>query len=290
MILVVIFMLVAIIAVAPIYGSRRWQSATKEMHDTLQASRLPIGPTAYGPDELDGLPAPVQRYFRAVLTEGQPIISAVTVEHTGTFNMSETGEQWKPFTSTQRIITQRPGFDWDARIRMIPGLTVRVHDAYIAGEGILHASLFGLQSLVNLRGTPEMAQGELMRFFAEAAWYPTALLPSQGVRWEAVDDLSAKATLQDGGISLTMLFRFHENGLIESARAEARGRTVAGAVIPTPWEGRFDNYTSCNGMRIPMEGEVAWILPEGAKAYWRGRITKLDYEFAGSCPITTSPD
>jgi hypothetical protein len=46
---------------------------------------------------------------------------------------------------------------------MLPGMIVRVHDAYIAGEGMLHASLFGLVSLVDLRGTPEMAQGELMR-------------------------------------------------------------------------------------------------------------------------------
>ena len=97
------------------------------------------------------------------------MVSAVSVEHTGTFNMSETGEQWKPFTSTQRVITQRPGFDWEGRIEMMPGLTVRVHDAYIAGEGILHATLFGLVSLVDIRGTPEVAQGELMRFFAEAA-------------------------------------------------------------------------------------------------------------------------
>lgn len=46
----------------------------------------------------------------------------------------------------------------------------------------------------DLRGAlGEVAQGELMRFFAEAAWYPTALLPSQGVRWQAVDDTSARA-------------------------------------------------------------------------------------------------
>jgi hypothetical protein len=41
----------------------------------------------------------------------------------------------------------------------MPGLTARVHDAYIAGEGILHAALFGLISLANVRGTSEMAQG-----------------------------------------------------------------------------------------------------------------------------------
>jgi hypothetical protein len=33
-------------------------------------------------------------------------------------------------------------------------------------------------------------------------------------------------------------------------------------------------------MREPLEGEVAWIHPEGPRLYWRGRITKLDHEFA----------
>jgi hypothetical protein len=280
MILIVTLGLTVIITVALIYGSRRWESATKEMHAKLEAARRPIGRKTYSPDELIGLPAPVQKYFRAVLKDGQPIVSAVYVEHSGTFNMSDTGEKWKRFTSTQRVIAQRPGFDWEARIEMMPGLTGRVHDAYIAGEGILHATLFGLVSLVNLRGTPEIAQGELMRFLAEAAWYPTALLPSQGVQWKAIDDFSAKATLKDGETALTLLFRFNENGLMESVRAEARGRTVEGAVISTPWEGQWSNYELHDGICIPTEGEVAWLLPEGPKPYWRGRITSLRYEFA----------
>jgi hypothetical protein len=280
MILFVILGLAVLITVALVYGSSRWRSATNEMHAKLEAARLPIGVKTFDPNELIGLPAPVQKYFRTVLKAGQPMVAAVSVEHAGTFNMSETGEQWKPFTSTQRVIIQRPGFDWEARIAMMPGVAARVHDAYISGEGLLHASLFGLVSIVNLRGTQEIAQGELMRFFAEAAWYPTALLPSQGVRWEAVNDTSSKAMLEDGKITVTMLVRFNEDGLIESGRAEARGRTVAGAVIPTPWEGRWSHYELRDGMLIPLEGEVAWMLPEGPKPYWRGRIINLNYEFA----------
>jgi len=34
-------------------------------------------------------------------------------------------------------------------------------------------------------------------------------------------------------------------------------------------------------MRVPLEGEAAWITPEGVKTYWRGKITELRYEF---CP------
>ena len=77
MILIVILGLTVIIAVALIYGSRRWESATKEMHAELEAARLPIGTKTYGTDELIGLPVPVQKYFRAVLKDGQPIVSAV---------------------------------------------------------------------------------------------------------------------------------------------------------------------------------------------------------------------
>jgi len=280
MIFLIILGLMVITASAIVYGSRRWQSATTEMHDRLEASRLPVEPKTYRANELIGLPAPVQRYFRAVLTAGQPMILAVSVEHTGNFNMDAAGDQWKPFNSTQRVITQRPGFDWEARIAMMPGLTVRVHDAYIAGEGILHASLLGLVSLAKLRGTPEAAHGELLRFFAEAAWYPTALLPSQGVQWEAVDDSSAKATLRDGGTTATMLFRFNADDLIGSVRAESRGALIGGVIVPTPWEGYWSDYELHDGMRVPIAGEVAWVFPDGPKPYWRGRITRIVYEFA----------
>lgn len=270
---------VVAVATAVAYGALRWEAGTRELRARLEAARIPVKPEVVDFRGLEGLPAPVQRYFRAVLKEGQPMVSGVRVQHRGTFNMGETSEQWKPFTSDQRVIARRPGFDWDARVAMMPGLTVRVHDAYVAGEGILHAAVLGLLSVVNLRGTREVAEGELMRFFAEAAWYPTALLPSQGVRWEEGGARSARATLVDGSVSVTMLFSFNGDGTIETVRAEARGRTVGDQVIPTPWQGRFWNYQQRGGMQVPLDGEVAWLLPEGAKPYWRGRIADIVYEF-----------
>lgn len=262
------------------YGSRRWAQGTQALLVRLEAARTPHAVSRYTTSELDGLPAPVKRYFRAVLKDGQAIITAASVEHTGTFNMGEQADQWVPFTSRQRVITKRPGFVWDGKMAMLPGLPVHVHDAYVAGEGILHPALLGLFTLIDLRGAGEVAQGELMRFFIEALWYPTALLPSQGVQWQAVDERSAKATLADGPQQITLLFRFNDAGLIESGLAQARGRTVAGKIVMTPWEGRFWNFQERGGMRVPLSGEVAWQLPEGRKPYWRGTATALTYEFS----------
>lgn len=273
--------LLGLVAAAIWYGNLRWTSGTRALRARLEAARLPPEPKVFDRRELEGLPAPVQRYFRAALKDGQPMVAAVSVEHSGSFNLgADAADRWKPFTSTQRVVTRRPGFDWDARIAMLPGVSVRVHDAYIAGEGMLHAALFGLVPMAKQRDTGDLARGELMRFLAEAAWYPTALLPSQGIQWEAVDEHCASATLSDGDITLTLLFRFGADGLIDTVRAEARGRTIGGKTVPTPWQGRFWNYALRDGMQVPLDGEVAWGLPQGAKPYWRGRITELRYEFA----------
>jgi len=269
------------------YGSKQWANATRVLRRKLEAAGTDkkarsASPTRFDSRELEDLPAPVQRYFRAVLKEGQPIVSALTIEMVGTFNISTTAEHWKPFTSRQRVATHRPGFLWDAQVSMVPGLVVRVVDSYIAGSGLLHAAIFGLVTVAKVSGGGEVDRGEFMRFFAEAAWYPTALLPSQGVRWEAVDDRSANATIMDGPLRLTLLFRFNHAGLIDSVRSEARGAMVGNKVVMMPWECSLSNYEVRDGMTVPITGEASWVQPEGRKPYFRGTITSLTYEFAPS--------
>lgn len=278
--LVVVIVLPVCMAGAVVYGVHRWEAGTRELRAKLEAARAPAEPARYDAREIGSLPSPVQRYFRAVLKDGQPMVAAARVSHEGQFNMRETEHKWSRFTSTQMVMARRPGFDWDARIRVAPGLDVFVHDAYVAGEGILHAELLGLLTVADIRGTREAAQGELMRFLAEAAWYPTVLLPGQGVRWDAIDDSSASATLRDDANTVSLEFRFDADGLISTMRAAARSRMVNGRLVPTPWQGRFWAYEAREGMRVPLEGEVAWELPDGLRPYWRGRIKDIAYDFA----------
>ena len=274
------------------FGRARWASATQAQMAKLEAARVPAQAglnKVYDASELDGLPAPVQRYFRAVLKNGQPLIAAATFELAGTINlaaMSPGSEQWKPFTSTQRAVTHRPGFLWNGRVTMLPGLAALsyapVHDSYIAGVGTLHAAMLGLFTVAKVQGGGEAARAELMRYFAEMPWYPTAFLPSQGVRWAAVDDRSANATLVDGPITLTMLFRFDEAGLITSVHADARGASAGkdGVLVMLPWACSVSDYQRRDGMLVPTRGEAAWMGPEGRKPYFIGNLTSMVYEFS----------
>ena len=275
-------------------GSRRWADRMAALTRELEAGRNlgsvePPHPSAtrhYDAHELEGLPEPVQRYFRAVLTDGQPIVCAVTIEMAGSINMSATAEQWKPFTSTQRVVTavagSGSGFMWDARISMLPGMKVHVLDGYMAGKGLLRAAMLGLFTVADMEGGGEMARGEFMRFFAETPWYPTALLPSQGVQWTSVDGTSAKATINDGSVSLTLLFHFNDAGLIDSVRAEARGGMVGKEMLMRPWECGLSNYQVRDGMTVPISGTAAWVQPDGRKTYFHGTVKTLTYEWASS--------
>jgi len=100
------------------------------------------------------------------------------------------------------------------------------------------------------------------------------------VRWEAMDDTSANATIVDGPLTVNLVFRFNDAGLIDSVHAEARGAMVGMEMVMAPWEGSWSNYQSHDGMMVPTTGEAAWLRPEGRKPYFHGTVTSLIYAFS----------
>jgi len=277
----ILLILIVLAAAVLLYGVQRWKSHSAELFQALDQSLQQNTPTVYDPSMTDSLPDPVKRYLEKVLKNGQPIVASLSLQQSGTFNMSQEDEQWKPFSAEQNVTASRPGFVWNAKINMLPGLAVYVHDAYVAGEGILEASLLGLFTVMEMRDTPEIARGELMRFVAEAPLYPSVLLPRNGLSWQPVDSTSARAVFKDGASEVALTFHFNRDDLVESVTAEKRDRTVNGKSIPAPWQGGWWAYEEHGGMLVPTEGEVAWLLPEGRLPYWRGKIKNLQYTFAG---------
>lgn len=276
--IIVVVVLISIIVVA-VFGAWRWQKKSNDYRAKLIASQQTITPANYNAHVLEGLPAPVRKYLRAVLQDGQAKLKSGQISTEGEFLLDADKDKWVPFAATQWFTANPPAFDWNARMPMMPGVNVYVRDAYAKGEGILHAAMFGLIDLADIRGTIDAAQGELMRYLAEATWMPTVLLPSQTLRWEAVDDNKARATLTDGAVSVSLEFRFNADGLVDLIYSPACSRAVGKELIPASWQGRFWNYQNHGGMRVPTEGEIEWLLPSGPLPYWRGKVTKIEYEF-----------
>jgi len=200
---------------------------------------------------------------------------ALRLSHRGEFNLSSDRPAWRPFESRQWTTTRRPGFVWSARIGTSP-MPIDVIDAYVDGDGLLDARLWGMLPLSHAEGTREMARGELMRWLAEAVHAPWTLTACPGLRWQAVDARHADATLVDSPSSATLRFEFGDDGLIAAVRSEARPRLRGRATVETPWAGRWRDYAWRDGALVPTRGEVEWIVDGRAQPYWRGELVACD--------------
>ena len=256
----------------------RWRAESRRLVARMHAAAGDAVPVVHSVRDLDGLPAPVERYFRTVLRDGRRMPRRARIEQRGTFAVNPTPDGWRSFTAVQQCTARPAGFVWDARIRLAPGLDVLVRDAFVDGAGSMLGTFLGLVTVVDAHDTPDIAAGALARFLAEAVLLPSALLPSQGVRWTPLDASSARATLTSGVATVSLDFHFSADGLVERMYTSARGRDVNGTFVPTPWEGRWLEYAERGGLMVPLRGEVAWILPEGPVPYWRGEITDVAYD------------
>lgn len=267
--------LAATAALALAVGNAAWKRHGRRAHAALDALGAPPERPPFTRAELEGLPPPVARYLALAIPEGHPRIHRARVEWSGEFQATP-GRGWSPFTATQRFAAEPPGFVWDAKIRMPPGPPVWVRDGYAAGEGSMRGAILGVVPVVDEGGTPEMAASALVRWLGEAVWFPTALLPSDAVRWEPVDDHTARATVVDGAVRVSADFRFAPTGDVVAMTA-LRYRDVDGTGVPTPFEGRYGRWTRMEGVWIPRQAEAAWILPEGRRPYWRGTVERVSY-------------
>ena len=128
----------------------------------------------------------------------------------------------------------------------------RVVDMYKAGKGALSAKILSSVPGADAEPSPELNSGELMRYLAETVWFPTALLPGEGVDWEPIDAQSARATIDHRGTTVSLVLYFKRRNEVERVSAESRFREVDGTYEPTPWTCHFSNHQVKNGMLIPI--------------------------------------
>lgn len=226
------------------------------------------------------VPAPVRRYFRHVLQDGQSFVATARLTQSGTFrSVADAPGAWSAFRATQVVTTRPPGFLWDAEVDMIPWASVRVLDAYVQGTGHLRARMGNVLTVMEPSPSPALNEGELLRYLAETPLYPTALLPEMGVHWTPIDDRSARATIADRGTTASLIFHFNDRAEVERVTGWRPFLRTDGTPESQPWTGRWRAYARRDGMCVPTKGTVAWGAPGHEETYWRGDIEDHAYTF-----------
>jgi hypothetical protein len=145
-------------------------------------------------------------------------------------------------------------------------------------------ALMAVIDVVNECDRQELDEGALQRYLAEAAMFPTALLPERGVVWTPIDENHATASLTDGATTACLDFAFAATGEILGVSTARRWRAEKSGYAIGAWGGRYGQYEVHNGMRVPSEADVYWKIGGRRCSYITIRVTdaSFDFEPAGS--------
>jgi hypothetical protein len=225
----------------------------------------------FEPQELDGLPGPVARYFAAAIAPGTPLARAVRLSIRGHIKIG----RWLPFSSTE-VLDPHRGFVWRARVagRLIVG-----SDRYVHGSAEMRWRLLGLVPLIHAEG-PDLARSAVARAGAEGIWLPTAMLPRYGVGWSAEDDDAVTARVEVNGTPVELHHRLDANGRIRSTVFNRWGDPDRSGTWG--WHrcgGDVTGYGTFAGLTIPTAGRLGWHYGTGGWArgeFFRYAVTRLD--------------
>lgn len=260
------------------FSSARLEKRTRQLVHRIIAPDRPAPPQTISFDQLAAVPPPVARYLRLALTPGRRAPQRVRLSQDGELRFTSTRKAWKWFSAREYLQADTPAYVWDARVDLMPAAEARVVDSYRNGRAALRIKLMSALPLVEDQDRPELVQSALIRYLAEAVWCPSILLPHPELRWEAIDDMSARATLTDAGTSVSVVFHFNDRNEVARVVAEDRYREVDGAYVPTRWTGFYKEYADRGDMHIPLRSAAQWNLADEDFTYWRGRVRSIEYD------------
>lgn len=250
----------------------RFASQVEDEVQALFGQMADTKPHVVSSEDIAALPEPVQRWLVHAGAVDRLRPRSVRLKQEGEFRLRPK-QGWMPFTAEQYFTIDPPGFVWTVSLRMFPGITVTGRDRYADGEASIHMRALSLVPVADSRGG-DLNQGALLRYLGEIVWFPTAALEPY-IRWEEVDEHSARATISVGGVTAPATFEFGPDGQplrVTAMRAnDATGRLE-------PWTAITSREDIFQGSTLPSEGEVTWNYEDGDFTYIRWRVTEIEYD------------
>lgn len=221
-------------------------------------------------------PEPVRAYLRKAMGDSKQLIHFARIKQVGEFRTSPDGE-WSPSRADGHYLATKPGFIWKARFggSIIPSKIAWLE--LLNGKGFGSVKFLGLFTLLNPSGH-EADTSLLTRYLMESIWFPTALLPSNLLRWNPIDDHRAEAVLHYGSIHVSAIFEFNENHDVIRIVTEDKYRDFRSSFEKATFTLNCSDHADFDGMRIPSTVEFVWNLPKGDFSYGKYKIIHIEYD------------
>lgn len=241
-----------------------------------RTANVPVHSEVFTEADLQGLPLPVQKYFRYCGYLGTPKMSYMKAAFQNVdFKMS--ADKTIKISYEQYNLVEKP-----ERFALINsslyGIPFEGLDAYQDGIGSMKGAFAKLVTLFDQRGE-NMDKACLVTILSECLIVPNVALQSY-IKWEEIDDTHAKATISYYGISASGIFTFDGNGAMLSFKTKDRVATdMKGSTRQAEWSAIVSDYQSINGLKQPRVLQAVWHYPEGDSVYFNENKAGVAIEF-----------
>ncbi len=246
----------------------------RKLINTISRDKLP----AFSAEVTRGLPAPVQRYLHAVLKDGHPALRYAVLEQRATFR-HRPDSPWFRVKATEVISGMEPGWVWDAMLIHNAAWWRTAKLSYVQGAAHGHIKLYGAFTLQEFEG-PETDTSMLFRLLSELVWIPTAFLPTKTLRWEPIDDTSARAVITDGQTRVNAVFHFNEHNEIDRIVTSDKFRDHKSGFEQAQFTMMCSQYQEFDGVRVPTQVDFIWNLQSGDFDYGHFTLTSATYYYS----------
>ena len=222
-----------------------------------------------------GLPIIVQKWLQNSGTIGKEPINNVYLEQDLQIMMKPEQKDWSNAKAKQYFTIEPPAFNWSVNLKMNHFLDVVGRDKFENGQGEMTIKMFSLIPVVNVRNNEKINQATLQRYLAEIVWFPSAAL-SPYIKWETIDENSAKATMNYNKTKGSGVFHFDKKGNFVKFVA-MRYKDIQD-LKPLEWTVTATKAELRNGIKIPVELKADWKLDNGNWTWLKLKITNIRYD------------
>jgi hypothetical protein len=227
-------------------------------------------------DDLEPLPAPVQRYLRAAGVLGQPEVHSFFVRMHGRIR-SGNEERWIPLSAEQYNVVAPATRLFYLRGSMFT-IPVQGYHRYLGSEASARVKAAALLPVVDMSGT-EMTQSETVTLFNDMCVFAPATLVDPAITWEWADDRTVVAHFTNAGHTIRAELSFNDRGELVNFRSNDRYQASPGgkAARKTPWATPLGEYHLFGSVRLASTGQGRWDEPGQEYVYIELTIDDVQY-------------
>lgn len=202
------------------------------------------------------LPDPVRRYFRYAIRPGTPLCTVAEISMAGEIGLGNKAAPGYLPMRAEQILAPPHGFVW----MLDAGSRLRVSGSDVAEDGRSWSRfwLLGVVPVARAGGNDDHARSAFGRYVAEAVfWTPAALLPGENVRWEGIDDSTARVTVGHTGLEQAIDLTVDAAGRLDKIALQRWSDANPEKVFRRqPFGGYLSDYREFGGFRLPTRIEA----------------------------------